>query len=388
MFDFGRPRGFHRLLHNEMKIFALRNPDRALFQRYQDFHLAVAGRSTRPQESWDIMYDWIVDGHGEIVFGWIFDDLVAGTSVASFGFERAVPGVDVVIPLDAAPPRLSAGTDALRLRDAGADAALLFPNAFRAAFVAWRAGIGERWGYGRDLRAWLLTRAVAPPKGGRLHQSEYDQRLTSALGIPAGPRHPVLRVDDAARAASHALLERDGWRGEPIVGLAPGAAYGSAKRWLPERAGLLAARLAALGARPVIVGAGADQGTAAVVVAAARSAGLAGGAISDLTGRTDLPTLMGVLAACSAFVSNDSGAMHLAAALDVPVTAIFGPTREWATSPLPGPAGRPAVIVHTDVSCRPCMLRTCPIDHRCMTGISVDAVIAPVARTLGDRGAA
>jgi heptosyltransferase-2 len=108
----------------------------------------------------------------------------------------------------------------------------------------------------------------------------------------------------------------------------------------------------------------------------------------DLTGRTDHATQLGVLEACAAFVSNDSGAMHLAAALDVPVTAIFGPTREWATSPLPGPAGRDAAIVHTDVDCRPCMLRTCPIDHRCMTRIAVDDVLGPVGRALREQGAA
>jgi len=301
---------------------------------------------------------------------------------------EAVPGVDAVIALASAPPRWSAGPDTARLREAGADAALLFPNAFRAAYVAWRAGIRERWGFARDLRTWLLTRPVTPPKDERLHQAEYYQHLTASLGIPAGPRRPVLRVGDADRAAAGALLEQDGWRGEPIVGLAPGAAYGSAKRWLPERVGLLAARVAAAGARPVIVGAAADQATALEVVAAAAGAGLARGAVIDLTGRTDLPTLMGVLARCSAFVSNDSGAMHLASALDVPVTAIFGPTREWATSPLPGPAGRAAIVVHTDVSCRPCMLRTCPIDHRCMTGIEVDAVLTPVLRALADRGAA
>jgi heptosyltransferase II len=118
-----------------------------------------------------------------------------------------------------------------------------------------------------------------------------------------------------------------------------------------------------------MVGAGADRATGDEVARAAHDEGYVG--LIDLVGRTDLLTLMGVLAHCAAFVSNDSGAMHLAAALDVPVTAIFGPTREWATAPIAGPAGRAATIVRTDVSCRPCMLRTCPIDHRCMTGISV-----------------
>jgi heptosyltransferase-2 len=301
----------------------------------------------------------------------------------------AVPSVDAVVALDATPPRLSVSADAARLREGAHDAALLLPNAFRAALVAWRARIRERWGYATDRRGWLLTRRVAPPSNARIHQADYYRHLTGALGIPQGPRHAVLRVPDQARAAARRLLERDGWRGEPLVGLAPGAAYGSAKRWPPDRVGALAARLStSLGARTVIVGAMADRATANDVIGATAAAGAAPDTVIDLTGRTDLPTLMGVLASCAAFVSNDSGAMHLAAALDVPVTAVFGPTREWATSPLPGPAGRDATIVHADVDCRPCMLRTCPIDHRCMTRISVDDVFASVTRALDQGGAA
>ena len=302
---------------------------------------------------------------------------------------HAVPGVDEVVALDATPPRLSVTADARRLRDGAFDAALLLPNAFRAALVAWRARIAERWGYATDRRGWLLTRRVDCPPADRLHQADYYRHLTAALGIPTGPRHPVLRPSEAARTAARRLLGDAGWRGERIVGLAPGAAYGSAKRWPPDRVGVLAARLAReCGATPLLVGAAADRGTASEVLASAAAAGLPSSAILDLTGRTDLATLIGVLDVCAAFVSNDSGAMHLAAALDVPVTAVFGPTREWATSPLPGPAGREAAIVHTDVDCRPCMLRTCPIDHRCMTRIGVDDVLGPVVRTLGERGAA
>ena len=97
----------------------------------------------------------------------------------------------------------------------------------------------------------------------------------------------------------------------------------------------------------------------------------------NLIGRTDLRALVGVLSRCAAFVSNDSGAMHLAAAAGVPVTAIFGPTDERVTAPI----GNHDVLVH-QVFCRPCMLRDCPIDHRCMKGITVDTVVASVARHL------
>ena len=214
----------------------------------------------------------------------------------------------------------------------------------------------------------LLTRAMPKPRAARLHQAEYYQQLTRALGIASGPLVAEVRVDEARRAGADRLLREHGWDGRPLVGVAPGAAYGWAKRWLPERMGALAARLAHdSGACVAVVGAAADRETVDTVVRTAGAAGAGPGAIINLAGKTDLPALAAVLSRCRAFVSNDSGAMHLAAAVDVPVVAIFGPTREWATSPLPGPRAIQAAIVHTDVSCRPCMLRTCPIDHRCMT---------------------
>jgi heptosyltransferase-2 len=158
-----------------------------------------------------------------------------------------------------------------------------------------------------------------------------------------------------------------------MVGLAPGAAYGHAKRWPPSRVAELVGRLSAQGATCVIVGAAGDRDAAREI----ESSLPAGARVVNLTGRTDLRQLAGVLAACHAFVSNDSGAMHLAAAVGVPVTAIFGPTDERVTAPV----GDHDVLIH-QVFCRPCMLRDCPIDHRCMKGISVDAVYGAVTRRL------
>jgi heptosyltransferase-2 len=298
-----------------------------------------------------------------------------------------VPGVDVGVPLDARGGARVVTTlrgDIDRLRAGRFDAALILPNSFHAALVAHRARIPQRWGFRADLRTTLLTRAVPKTRVPRLHQAEYYQHLTRALGIPSGPLVAEVRVDDEHRGDADRLLRRHGWDGRPLVGVAPGAAYGWAKRWPPDRMGALAARLAReAGASVVMVGAAADRETVDVVARTARTAGAGAGALIDLAGATDLPALAGVLSRCRAFVSNDSGAMHLAAAVDVPVVGIFGPTREWATSPLPGPRAMATTIVHTDVWCRPCMLRTCPIDHRCMTGIGVDDVIAPVLSALG-----
>jgi heptosyltransferase II len=249
--------------------------------------------------------------------------------------------------------------------------------------LARQSRIPERWGFRADLRTPLLTRAVEKPRASRLHQAEYYQHLTRTLGIAPGPLVADVRVDAEHRVTADRLLREHGWDDGPLVGIAPGAAYGWAKRWPPDRVGALAARLARdAGASVVLVGAAADQDTVAEVTRAAFAAGAGARNIIDLAGKTDLPALAGVLARCRAFVSNDSGAMHLAAAVDVPVVGIFGPTREWATSPLPGPHGIRAAIVRTDVWCRPCMLRTCPIDHRCMTGIGVEDVISPVLAML------
>jgi heptosyltransferase-2 len=155
------------------------------------------------------------------------------------------------------------------------------------------------------------------------------------------------------------------------VALAPGAANGRAKQWAPESFAALAGALAEEGVVAVLVGAAADAAAGAAVIAAL------GGSprfpILNLIGHTDLPAFAGVLAHCRTLICNDSGAMHFAAALGVSVTALFGPSNEVETRPL-GEAR--AVILTHDVWCRPCMLRECPLDHACMRGISVSAVMA------------
>ncbi len=278
-----------------------------------------------------------------------------------------VPGVDGVIALDA--PRgvraVAGWRDIGReLKHGGFDTAILFPNSYRAALVAARAGVAERWGYRTDWRGHLLTRAVAAPSG--VHQVDYYRHLVEALGFANGSADPVLRVDAAVRARAAELLAEGGWDGRaPLVALAPGAAYGGAKRWPPAYFGELATALAGDGVTAVLVGSAADQATGAEVAAAAAPATLV-----NLIGRTDLARLAGVFAHCRAVVSNDSGAMHVAAAVGVHVTAIFGPTREDETAPR---SANVEVLTHP-VWCRPCMLRECPIDHQCMRGIGVDRV--------------
>jgi heptosyltransferase-2 len=265
-------------------------------------------------------------------------------------------------------------------RDAGAglrtrpfDLALLLPNSFRSAFSASRAGIAERWGYRTDWRAPLLTRAIAPPKD--VHQTEYYRQLVHALGFPNGPPEPTITVQDEARAAGLDALTSAGWdRRAPLVALAPGAAYGGAKRWPPDYFGELARSLGTDGVVAVMVGSAADRPTGKELEAACGR----GCRLLNLIGRTDLSTLAGVLVHCRALVSNDSGAMHLGAAVGVPVTAVFGPTNDRATRP----CGDAHVVLTNQVWCRPCMLRECPLDHRCMRGIETGVVLDAVRRTL------
>jgi heptosyltransferase-2 len=215
----------------------------------------------------------------------------------------------------------------------------------------------------------MLTRGVRRPRG-RVHQTEYYLSLVRGLGIETPPVPPRIVPRPATRAQADRLLDNaEVAPGARLVGFAPGAAYGHAKRWPPDRVAAVIAALAARGVTAVLVGAPADRDTARAI----ESALPAGARVVDLVGRTTLRQLVGVIARCAAFVSNDSGAMHVAAALGVPLTAIFGPTDERVTSPSGG-----ADVIVRDVFCRPCLLRECPIDHRCMKRIDADAVLRSV----------
>jgi heptosyltransferase-2 len=292
-------------------------------------------------------------------------------SVAPLFREHTIARADDVVALP------GGRGEAQALRAGQFDAILLLPNSFRTAWSARRAGIPARWGYRANLRSALLTVAVSRP--GRVgHQSAYYLDLVRNLGISAPDALPRVDVRAPARARAARLLESAGASSSsPLVGIAPGAAYGHAKRWPPARMAELIVRLTReREVRCVLVGAASDRDAGREIESSLPS----GIDVVNMIGRTDLRTFAGVLARCSAFVSNDSGAMHLAAAVGVPVTAIFGPTDERVTAPL----GAQDVLVHP-VFCRPCMLRDCPIDHRCMKGISVASVFDAVSRRLAAR---
>ena len=257
------------------------------------------------------------------------------------------------------------------------DTAVVFPNSFAAARIVSAADIPERWGYATDWRSRMLTRAIPTPHR-ELHQHAYYQALTTALGIAEGPPFASIHPDGskARQLLRDVGLDLD----EPFVVFAPGAAYGRAKQWLPERYAELANLIInERGWSVLMVGANVDRSACEDITRRLPKTGTRINRLIDFCGKSDLPTLAGILGEAHAVVSNDSGAMHLAGAVGTKVIAVFGPTRDRQTSPLSSGPDAPAPIVIThDVFCRPCMLRECPIDHRCMRRITAREVLQAI----------
>ena len=295
-----------------------------------------------------------------------------------------VPGVDSTVVLQARGSLLKRRTvreDLSLVEAARVELAILFPNSFAAAWMVHQAGVANRWGYASDWRRPLLTRAVRRPRR-TLHQASYYQHLVRELGMPNGPLEPIIRVPDPAIEEARTALIARGWDGaRPLLAIAPGAAYGTAKRWLPRHFGSLLTRaIRDAGMHAVIVGSAADGETAQSVIAATGDGERH--RVIDLTGSTTLAALAGVMSLAAACVSNDSGPMHVAGAVGTPLAALFGPTRDHETAPLTRHAGQARVLVN-DVWCRPCMFRECPIGHRCMKGLVPERVFDTVLALMG-----
>jgi heptosyltransferase-2 len=272
------------------------------------------------------------------------------------------------------------------------DAAILFQNAFEAAVLARLAGISIRAGYDRDGRGWLLSHRVrVDPRVRQLHQTYYyldlvDQLIGGDRSALAAPRSepskfPASAMPDISIAVSphrkekaRVALQAQGLDFDrPLVGVNPGAFYGSAKRWFSERYATLLDRLMERQNVSVAIFGGANE----LHLADAIQTGMRNKLVV-LSGRTQLAELIAMISCCDLIITNDSGPMHLAAAVRVPTLAIFGSTDELAT----GPMSPTAVVVNKRVECSPCLLRECPIDHRCMTRISVDEVYEVAVRML------
>jgi heptosyltransferase-2 len=269
----------------------------------------------------------------------------------------------------------------LHLGKEGFDCAILLQNAFDAAAMAWLSGAPVRIGYARDGRSRLLTHPVAVPAPGEIPRHErfyYLELLRRAGLVERLPECESIRFDnvEAIRESGRKTLEILRLAGTAI-GVSPGAAFGNAKRWLPERFAEVAVRVAReRGAQVLVFGSKDERPLAEQVTAAVHEAGVA---VHNFAGQTSLSAFIEYAANCSLFLTNDSGAMHIASALGVPTVTVFGATDETGT----GPTGPLARVVREPVECAPCLLRECPIDHRCMTRVTTERVAGVALGVLG-----
>jgi heptosyltransferase-2 len=304
--------------------------------------------------------------------------VLARPSVADLYARETV--IDRVIPYPAPKGLGARRTFAAQLRSQRFDGAILLQNAFDAALTVWLAGIPERIGYRRDGRGMLLTRAIEVPEPGDIPRHErfyYLELLRRAGMIERFPESGAIRLDGIgeARDAGATHLSALGVAG-PVIGISPGAAYGDAKRWLPERFAESGRQLAGeLEASVLVFGAAAERPLCETVAEPLRRAGIPA---RNLAGETSLREFIDLAAACRLFLTNDSGAMHVASALGVPTVAVFGATDDTTT----GPTGALARAVREHAECSPCLLRECPIDHRCMTRVAVAHVTAAASLLL------
>jgi heptosyltransferase-2 len=259
------------------------------------------------------------------------------------------------------------------IREQKFDKALLLQNAFEAAWFAWRAGIPERIGYARDGRSLFLTKAVPVPKPSEIPAHEqyyYLELLRRASWLDSLPNETFIGLDvpEENRQRAAQLLRSNGVQPDSLrIAIGAGASYGSAKCWPPDRFAELANRLQAQSAVDIILfGTRAEEPVSSAIAAGMHRPPI------DLTGKTPIDDLPALLSQCHLFIGNDSGAMHVAAAVGLPVVAVFGPTDPFGTAPVTPRCS----IVQEKPYCSPCFLRRCPTDHRCMTRVTPDAVEA------------
>jgi len=247
------------------------------------------------------------------------------------------------------------------------DAAILLQNAIEAAIISFLAGIPIRAGYNSDGRGLLLTHSVKRTRAvRRIHQMDYYLEMVKTLGCNDGSRELHLNLTLADQNRGDEILRAYGIEpGGILIGIAPGATYGAAKKWFPDRFAAVADRLIdEFSARILLFGSAGDQGSTGEVSRCANHV------LTDLAGMTTLREAISLISRCRLFISNDSGLMHVAGALDVPTLAIFGSTNPVTTSPL----GQNSIVVHKDLPCSPCLKTTCPTDFRCMDMIGVEDV--------------
>jgi heptosyltransferase-2 len=264
--------------------------------------------------------------------------------------------------------------------------AILFQNAFDAALITFLAGIRERAGYNRDGRGFLLTTRVSVPKNEKkTHQIYYYLNLLEHLGINAGYSDPYIYLILEERLSARRLLNN---MQRPILGINPGATYGLAKRWLPERFAEVANWfIKDTRGSVVIFGGQSEIGIADEVYKKVSPELRTQDSLLNISGKTSLRELISIISECDAFVTNDSGPLHIAYAVGTPLVAIFGSTDSQLTGPPPemsaSGGGQSSVVITPDLSCSPCFERTCKNnDMRCMYAITSDDVYLGLKKIL------
>jgi lipopolysaccharide heptosyltransferase II len=293
--------------------------------------------------------------------------LLTKTKLADFW--RMIPEVDDIIEL---PPKFGvrAAARAIRSRDLF-DAAILMPNSLRSALEVWLAGVPVRVGYRGHFRSKLLTKIM--PRWPRLQppRSQVDVFLQLAKKCGADTRDPTLR--DSLAVHLHGAQSAVA----PFGAICPGAEYGPAKRWHPERFAAVAKHLSeSSGLRWIVVGTAKERALCDTVANEIGGEPIA----VNLAGRTSLTELAQQLRLCALLLTNDTGTMHLAGLLGTPTVAVFGSTEPALTTPL----GARHRVVRRHVECSPCFLRKCPLDFRCMNEVTVETVLAAAKDLLNE----
>lgn len=312
------------------------------------------------------------------------------------------PAINEIITFKAGETVFAVGK---KLRSGKFDAALVLPNSPRSAIEVYLAGIPRRTGYARPWRKIFLNELIAPrsitvkmekrteseikaliaeppatkprvPKSA--HQIHDYLNLAAALGASPEPLAPQLFVtrDEIEAAKSKFGLDK---LCKPVLGLNAGAEYGPAKRWPADRFISAAKEIQQrTNCTWILFGGKNDSEMARQIESESQDPRLK---IHNLAGKTSLRELMSLLALCRALLTNDTGPMHVAAALGVPVVAIFGSTSPELTGPI---FSTESQIIKSETPCAPCFLRECPIDFRCMKGVEVEQVVAEVLKAVGE----
>lgn len=257
------------------------------------------------------------------------------------------------------------------------DLGILLTNSFSSAWWFWRGGVKGRTGFAANLRSFLLNRPIPYPENIETqHLVKTYKAILVPLGIEVSSTPPQLYISDEEKENAGKFLQSRGVdvNTSKIIGINPGAAFGTAKCWLPERFREVTSRLLKDPSSIILF-----FGDGSAVPLVDKIINGLGERVINLAGKTSIRELMALIQQCSVFLTNDSGPMHIASALGTPLVALFGSTSDVKTGPFGG-----GTIIHKHVECSPCYKKICPIDFRCMKRIEVDEVVSAILKKLND----